>query len=140
MKPIRFTTDMVAAILAGRKTQTRRPVTPHPAGNWGGGANLRVLADRCHYGRPGNRMRVAGTGIELEITDVRVERVQEISDDDCRAEGVTIPRGDEWPRSRCRRRAYFADLWDSMYGGTEHGWGRNPLVWVIEFKVAKEAG
>ena len=137
MKPIRFTTDMVAAILARRKTQTRRLVKPQP---YPGQSFVEALVTHCPYGRPGNLMRVTGTGIKLKITDVRVERVQEISDDDCRAEGVTIPRGDEWPRSRCRRRAYFADLWGAIYGGTEHAWERNPLVWVIEFKVAKEAG
>jgi hypothetical protein len=76
--------------------------------------------------------------ITLEITDVRVERVQEISSDDARAEGIDICKN-------CLQRgpcpmpgvcAYsfdaFKKLWQSIYPGS---WESNDWVWVISFKV-----
>lgn len=78
--------------------------------------------------------------ITLEITAVRVERLQDISDDDCLAEGVESTASDAGIRV-CHvdnahmhffRRGSFALLWESLNGaGT---WADNPWVWVIEFK------
>ncbi|EPS4685181.1 hypothetical protein ACVFKH_000645 [Salmonella enterica subsp. enterica] len=75
--------------------------------------------------------------ILLEITDVRVERVQDISQRDAIAEGgppdhpsfskISQEMGfSDWPRS------WFAQTWWGIYG--REAWNTNPWVWVIEFK------
>ena len=75
--------------------------------------------------------------IWLEITDVRVERVQDIKQDDCVKEGIaryTFAKGvisDEPPDSRWA----FIKLWDFINLKRGYGWDKNPWVWVIEFKV-----
>jgi len=65
--------------------------------------------------------------ITLEITDIRVERVQEISVEDALAEGI-VHRTMNCPRME------FAQLWDSINAKRGYGWDENPWVWVIEFK------
>ncbi|HEL5053060.1 TPA: hypothetical protein UOA92_000827 [Stenotrophomonas maltophilia] len=62
----------------------------------------------------------------LEITDVRVERLQAISEADARAEGVDPEMPDECVLA-------FERLWVSIGGPSS--WNNNPWVWVIEFKV-----
>ncbi|KVE08413.1 hypothetical protein [Burkholderia anthina] len=76
--------------------------------------------------------------ITLEITGVRAERLQSISESDARAEGVTI--ADHHMRGYCAG-AYrppsiraFHDLWDSLNAARGHGWDMNPWVWVVEFR------
>ncbi len=62
--------------------------------------------------------------ILLEITDVRVQRLQYISDDDARAEG--------YDRSHAFPREWFALLWESING--DGSWNANPWVWAITFR------
>lgn len=75
--------------------------------------------------------------IFLRVTDVRVERLQEISDDDVLAEGT--------PNSGSARanRGYFSDnLWDSTIKPADralYGWAANPWVWVIEFERCEKS-
>lgn len=66
----------------------------------------------------------------LRVTNVRVERVQDISEEDARAEGVDLKNGigQLCPRSAFRR------LWDSINAKRGYGWGVNPWVWVYEFE------
>ncbi|MDH0967713.1 hypothetical protein N5C89_33370 [Klebsiella michiganensis] len=64
--------------------------------------------------------------ILLEITNVRVERLRSMSQDDARAEGVIAASGS------MEAGLAFRELWDSIYG--EESWKANPWVWVIEFK------
>lgn len=67
--------------------------------------------------------------ITLEITDVRVERVQEIGEHDAIAEGVSGWVKDE----RCETaRDGFRVLWKSLHG--DGSWAANPWVWVIGFR------
>ena len=66
--------------------------------------------------------------ITLAIAEVRVERVQDISPDDCVAEGVTVYGSTD---SGDLRQAY-AELWDSINGKT-YPWASNPWVWAIHF-------
>ncbi|HDT3696182.1 MULTISPECIES: hypothetical protein [Enterobacter cloacae complex] len=63
--------------------------------------------------------------ILLEITDVRVEQLNDISEEDARSEGIS------GSSARDVKEAYAA-LWRSIYGSDS--WRANPWVWVIEFK------
>ena len=69
--------------------------------------------------------------ITLEITDVRVQRSQDISEADAQAEGVTLKPIDCRPGYEYR--AHFEDLWDSI-NGKSHPWSANEWVWAITFK------
>jgi len=217
-RPILFNTEMVKAILDGRKTQTRRPLPEwqkpkqindpdfrhmqwmctaqnHP--RWGFGVfgeteeeavkNLAgVLV--CPFGNIGDRLWVRETfalvpqtaygsdvsriinpeddgeiaiykaewdrsppskwrpsihmprwasRLTLEITDVRVERLQDISEEDAKAEGFMRMIADDalnfYPCSKGTYKCGFAGLWNSLY----QSWNENPWVWVVEFKVIK---
>ncbi|EKK5507957.1 hypothetical protein AABW33_000025 [Enterobacter hormaechei] len=77
--------------------------------------------------------------ILLEITDVRVEQLKSISEEEARSEGVAQLREGfwkhyqpGWTQHQLSARGSFATLWESIYGFGE--WDRNPWVWVIEFK------
>lgn len=241
-RPILFSAEMVRAILAGRKTQTRRVVKPQPFEVHGHVGGRRELHDgtpvqpehlgvnrciwtktgwaydvaynpetdaractctevRCPYGAPGDRLWVreawtfvnmtedkvciaypadgpdlpnrpmikvgpdvierlwAGrdpwmhrsrpsihmprwaSRLTLEVTNVRVERVHEITEEDAQAEGceeyafteqgrvgMVIPARDD-----------FAALWDRINAKRGFGWGANPWVWAISFRVVAPA-
>lgn len=72
--------------------------------------------------------------ILLEITNVRVERLNDISEEDARSEGVTpTPLPAE---KLVGGKLAFAELWASIYG--YENWQANPWVWVIEFKRVQE--
>lgn len=79
---------------------------------------------RCHW-KPSIFMPRWASRITLEIVGVRVERVQEITPDDARAEGVEHLYA---PRNA------FANLWDSINAKRGYGWDSNPWVWVVEFR------
>ena len=218
-RPILFNAEMVKAILAGKKTQTRRLVKPQPAplpgtpghaivdlsdGNatdhWGWlygdePNTCHVESMRCPFGKPGSLLcikeafrfparvdnhsptwvgnesvvrghaepwspihyeadghRVDWTDeagepgrlrdvlymphwasrLSLLVTDVRVERLQDISGDDIVAEGID---GDFPPLLRGNiLHAKFAELWESVYG-KRATWASNPWLWVVSFKV-----
>lgn len=221
-----FNAEMVRAILAGRKTQTRRIMAPQPEpcprgghwrpsnvfktmlhvedemqngkGGWGG-----LVGDACPFGDVGDRIWVRETfqgpllnyeqmdeyledsskfekpefcqyaadgghrpeyqdaddnlrhgwrpsihmprwasRILLEITNVRVERLNAISEEDVDAEGFAgdyptsvFPNlfpGEPKDWSHLSMRDCYGVLWKSIYG--EESWKANPWVWVIEFK------
>ena len=211
-KPIIFSTDMVKAILEGRKTQTRRVIKPQPPSKfpypWLSGSRViwseKEAGDypmwnnfsQCPYGQVGDRLGVKETHYRwghwskngltktgkqkwtfkhendevryfdnppeavqrnsfrgtawykrpsiflpkryirtwLEITDVRVERVQEISEDDAKAEGI----GWQFEQQRIPQywesyKKAFSVLWDSINAKRGYGWDVNPWVWVIGF-------
>lgn len=92
----------------------------------------RECDNRTDYGgpwKPSIHMRRRASRILLEITDVRVERLQEITPSQCIAEGAwriedkALGRGHEAV-------AAFKDLWQSTGGD----WDANPWVWVVEFR------
>ncbi|EEE3543001.1 hypothetical protein C3A78_14215 [Salmonella enterica subsp. enterica serovar Poona] len=68
--------------------------------------------------------------ILLEITDVRVERLRDLSEEDAKSEGITPSAGGVLPGWGYR--INFRDLWMDIYG--TDNWEANPWVWVIEFK------
>ncbi|EPS3658842.1 MULTISPECIES: ASCH domain-containing protein [Klebsiella pneumoniae complex] len=76
--------------------------------------------------------------ILLEITDVRVERLNAISQEDAQAEGMELtgwrPTYSDPDGGGEVMTPYdnFAELWSSIYG--DESWKANPWVWVISFK------
>lgn len=84
--------------------------------------------------RPSIHMPRWASRILLEITDVRVERLQDISRADIRAEGLQCPlelaSDDVSPNYRDWYPAAWRELWESTGGD----WDSNPWVWVVEFK------
>ncbi|HBW3459119.1 TPA: hypothetical protein MEY84_003586 [Klebsiella pneumoniae] len=89
--------------------------------------------------RPSIHMPRWASRILLEITDVRVERLNAINEHDAQAEGVARLRGGfwkhyqpGWTQHQLSARGSFVTLWKSIYG--EESWNSSPWVWVIEFK------
>ena len=200
-KPVIFSADMVNAILAGNKTQTRRVVKPQPIEvpvtleGHSGVTLFRPKKDnamqgvheswlkqgrlhhwKCKYGKIGDKLWVRETWsyeppdelwvkdidhliyradynhpkelnhdeyptwkpsihmprwasrILLEITDIRVERLNDITVSDAIAEGYDgsyqspVDPSIKW----------YADLWEQING--EGSWSQNQFVWVISFK------
>ena len=173
-RPILFSSEMIRAILAGTKSQTRRRVKHAFAdhairvlGLCSDGTFDFVFADdtggllHCPYGRRGDRLLAQDANTQdthdailLEITDVRVERLNDISEEDAAAEGLSkitkdgslfkygIPDLDglpggcdvgwEWVDWNADPRRAFARLWNSIHG--DGAWDANPFVWVISFQ------
>ena len=67
--------------------------------------------------------------INLGITSVRVERLQDISRGDCMAEGCPFPN-----MAESDQKQWYADSWNSTHKADT--WDKNPWVWVVEFKRA----
>lgn len=108
-----------------------------------------IFADRCRFPmdeikwRPSIHMPRVASRLTLEITGVRVERLQDISYQDAQAEGVQTETADPWfYHISTERNVYdfaadepqgsFRKLWESING--PGSWMENPWVWVIEFK------
>lgn len=84
--------------------------------------------------KPSIHMPRKASRIELEITSVRIERVQEITPADAFAEGVRstfLHQAPDWIDVDA-----FRDLWEKINFSRGYGWISNPWVWVVEFKVA----
>jgi hypothetical protein len=96
--------------------------------------------------RPSIHMPRWSSRLTLTVTDVRVQRLQDISEEDAKAEGVRLMRdgsgvfvGREGPKrlvtpwpTACEA---FADLWDSING--PDAWSENPFVYAVSFTVHK---
>jgi hypothetical protein len=99
---------------------------------------------------PSVNMPRAAARIFLRVTDVRAERLQDITEKDARAEGIKSyflhkEHGGEWHESssapfvgvndtHCTRKKAFAELWDSLNVKCGHGWDTNPWVWAYTFE------
>lgn len=89
---------------------------------------------------PSIHMPKEAARIWLKVTDVRVERLQDITDDGAKAEGANWKNGKNvgW-EEKMRRTAVerFAEIWDSTIKKSDldrYGWAANPWVWIIEFE------
>jgi hypothetical protein len=169
--PILFNTEMVRAILGGRKSCTRRVVKPQPTARYGAqcikppyqsGDILYVretwkralngyyyyedwqrddIADITKW-KPSIHMPKEAARIWLKVTNVRVERLQEITVDGCHREGINIETsavtdGETLNRKHDFSLEKFETLWDSTVKKSDldrYGWDANPWVWVIEFE------
>ena len=200
IKPILFNTEMVRAILDGRKSCTRRLVKPEPQGYFEVNEEPLYIYDtdenqgkitppyqpgdilyvretwehfeccccegdehgNCYrepqqsalnkscgcymyratdeiYGdakwHPSIHMPKEAACIWLKVTDVRVERLQDITSEQIYKEGVEVEEphvlnGEE-------KRYAFSSLWNSTVKKSDidrYGWNANPWVWVIEFE------
>ncbi len=210
IKPILFNTEMVRAILDGRKTCTRRlprkqieekyieydewvqavavpgctylrekefytqypPYQPgdllyvretwhrytkrvgeggkcHLEERYGYKASIKNSEDADEPWRPSIHMPKEAARIWLKVTDVRVERLQEITEDGALREGSQGIRCDhvalgEHGCTDCMNTGWieppqvgFMQIWDSTikkYDLDRYGWDANPWVWVIEFE------
>lgn len=216
-RPIIFNTEMVRAILDGRKNQTRRIVKPLKDKSFGCTLNPNEIAGEVNNGdllnspfgcvgdqlyvretwyqkgcycmpmwdgadaedafwsgtnqakyfasdriekvshkfgeyfwrkRPSIHMPRWAARIILEVTDVRIEKLNDISEQDAIKEGCKAMEGCKWhtfeeadrgiPMHDHTAKDAFWAKWESIYG--EQSWQSNPWVWVIEFKVISTTG
>ena len=83
--------------------------------------------------KPSIHMPKEAARIWLKVTDVRVERLQEITEVQAQAEGCNSGL----LTGACTARGQFEDLWNSTIKKSDldrYGWDANPWVWVIEFE------
>jgi len=223
-RPILFSTDMVQALLAGRKTQTRRIIKPQPEKaaygkvNWKGRElTLNSFSNHSPYGqvgdllwvregfhldkndqfcdessthdtftykadhyhrdvkrigvnydnidlctegwydtdypeetkwRPSIHMPKVAARLWLKVINVKVERLDAISDEDAIAEGIAKPPSDETgvhyknyhhPDFFMITPKYsFKTLWEAINGN--ESWDANPWLWVVEFEELSKVG
>lgn len=155
-RPILFSGPMVRALLDGTKTQTRRLFADRDVNGdelhdetmrERNAAEIFYRADDARTyetdgcWRPSIHMPRWASRITLEITGVRVQRLQDISAEDCIAEGIEETmagryriygrEADGRDVDRSPRTSY-ASLWESINGAGS--WGANPWVWALAFK------
>ena len=70
----------------------------------------------------------------LRITDIRAERVQDISTEDAFAEGVHSDMDIVWQSGDDTQIGLFGELWDGTNAKRGYSWETGPWVWVIEFE------
>jgi len=100
------------------------------------------LADGEHW-HPSIFMPRELSRITLEITNIRAERLQDITEEDAMKEGMArelraalgySPEVSEETFNLTQARDTFRILWDKLNSKRGHGWKKNDWVWVIEFK------
>lgn len=146
---IKFNDAMLAAVMDGTKTQTRRPIDKETlrlfdiASEAGEcfplGYNADEPFERYHleffpYGEIGDIINVAdkygNIKGKIEITDAWLQQVQEISQDDALAEG--FEGYDDDVTGGQSSYGEFSQAWVDIYG--KESWNNNPWVWVIALK------
>jgi hypothetical protein len=201
--PILFNTEMIQAILDGRKNQTHRVIKPQPKlhkkGYYtrnGGVFFIDHPEYHCPYGKAGDELWVRETcllwrnldgdkelgcdgpvfktdeeyeackkdikkigtknsnwavtpsiymprwasRIQLVIKDIRIERLQTITNKDAIAEGIQVDDSEHVVRQDDdinwgSAKGGFSELWDSINADRGYGWDTNPFIWVVEFDV-----
>lgn len=116
-----------------RETWAINP-NPNIYGNYYYKANKNAVAPICTKWHPPIHMPKEAARIWLKVTDVRVERLQDITADQCIKEGTekeALEVGAEFTRGM------FSDIWDGTIKKPDldrYGWNANPWVWVIKFE------
>lgn len=95
-------------------------------------SNADEWSERTPAWRPSIHMPRWASRCTLQITSVRAQRLQNISEDDALAEGVDPYEWPGGPANPSARDAY-AELWDRI-NGKRASWSSNPWVWAIGFK------
>lgn len=103
-------------------------------------ADYQPMSDVAIKWKPSIHMPREVSRLTLEVVDVRVERIQDISEKDAIAEGIEAighgwknykkPNSPPW----CTPTYSFKSLWDSVY----KTWEQNQWVWAIKFKRVEE--
>ena len=89
----------------------------------------------CPRWKPSIFMPKAACRIFIRVKNVRVERVQEISDDEARREGAWLLCYDaKTGEEKSDNRTLFKIIWNELNAKRGYGWDINPWVWVIEFE------
>lgn len=120
------------SIGTGTIAQTEHPTDGHSA------AVMREGFDRsgAPRWRPSIHMPRWASRLTLTVTDVRVQRLQDISEADAVAEGVDAITMDDVPRQAAiSHRSDFAALWNSLHGS--EAWAANPWVCALSFTVQR---
>ena len=86
--------------------------------------------------RPAQHMKQEHSRLTLEITDVKVERLGDISEEDAIKEGVWNIQEKGSPRNWDIKNA-FAIFWNATHKKPEEKFEVNPFVWVVDFKINK---
>ena len=86
------------------------------------------------FKRPSIFMPRWASRITLEITEVRVERVQKITEEDAKAEGTSLFIPSNPYKEYHNHQTSFCYLWDSLNAKRGYGWEVNPWVWVVSFR------
>lgn len=87
--------------------------------------------------RPSIHMPRWASRLTLEVTEVRVQRLQEISEEDAKAEGIDCLKTQSGPTTLAGRpwATEFRHLWASINGTAS--WDANPWVWAVSFRVVR---
>jgi len=107
----------------GDRLWVRETFAPCDFGDYMYRADYGQLSDVAIKWKPSIHMPRMASRITLEITGVRVERLQDISEEDAITEGIPY-QGNQFDTIGA-----FSDLWNSVYSN----WDANPWVWVVEF-------
>ncbi|ESA38518.1 hypothetical protein N836_31760 [Leptolyngbya sp. Heron Island J] len=84
--------------------------------------------------RPSIFMPRAACRLKLRITDVRMERLHEITAAQCIAEGIEIERSINTACGEAEAFNKFIELWDGINSARGYSFESNPYVWVVEFE------
>jgi hypothetical protein len=126
---VRENLDLKALVTEGAQEcdiATLYAATPEAPCHLWRGSVARTRVPSIHMPRWASRLT-------LEITNIHVERLQDITEEDAESEGVFIPICVGLPPAPCR--GLFQQLWESIKG--KDSWDANPWVWVISFQVHK---
>jgi hypothetical protein len=116
----------------GDRLWVRETFAYHHTGRLFYKADIPVVCHKNWKWKPPIFMPRSASRITLEITDIRVERLQDITRSDIYAEGLIVPQEHQEDYKEYLLNAWI-ELWDSI-NAKKHPWQSNPYVWVVEFK------